>query len=94
MPIDWDELLAHADEAIDGAAERTDDRLASDVSSLTTMTDAEVKELFPEPADVKKLGELMKIVNAATDRNTKVNNIITNVEELGGVILTLVSKFA
>ncbi len=47
MPIDWDAFDAAIDAEIDAAAERTNDRLASQVSSLTRMTDEEVKELFP-----------------------------------------------
>ena len=57
-------------------------------------TDEEVKELFPKPADTKKLAELMKIVKSAEDRNTKINNIVANAEEFGGVVLTLLGKFA
>jgi hypothetical protein len=58
------------------------------------MTDEEVQELFPDPADVKKLAKLMKIVQSAEARNTKINNIVSNAEEFGGIILTLLAKFA
>ena len=58
------------------------------------MTDEEVKELFPSPADVKKLTELMKIVKSSQNRNEKINNIVAKSEELGGVILSLLQKFA
>jgi hypothetical protein len=94
MPIDWDEFENEIDEIIETSSTSTDERLASKISSITRMTDEEVQELFPEPADVKKLSELMKIVKSADDRNSKVNNIISNAEEFGGIILTLLSKFA
>jgi hypothetical protein len=93
MPVDWDQFETDLDSIIESGARRADDRLAARISSVTRMTDEEVKELFPEPADVKKLGELMKVVNAATDRNTKITNIVSNAEDFAGVILTLLEKF-
>jgi hypothetical protein len=56
------------------------------------MTDAEVKELLPLPADVKALGKLLKIVQSAESRNTKINQIVTNAEDFAGVVLTLTKK--
>ena len=94
MPVDWDQFERDLDSIIESGAQRSDDRLASRISSVTRMTDEEVKVLFPEPPDAKKLAELMKVVNAATDRNTKINNIISNAEDFAGVILTLLEKFA
>jgi len=94
MPVDWDQFESDLDSIIESGAQRTDDRLASRISSVTRMTDEEVKELFPKPADAKKLGELMKVVKAAEDRNTKINKIVSNAEDFAGVILTLLEKFA
>ena len=94
MPIDWDAFDNEIDEIIETSSTSTDERLASKISSITRMTDEEVQELFPDPADVKKLSKLMKIVQSADDRNTKVNNIISNAEEFSGIILTLLAKFA
>ena len=91
MSINWDEIeLA---EIVDDAANETDEELASKISSLTRMTDDEVKELFPNPTDAKKLVELMKIVKSSADRNTKINKIVSNTEEFSGVVLTLLGKF-
>ncbi len=94
MPINWDEFESDLDLIIEEGARRTDDHLASRISSITRMTDEEVKELFPVPADAKKLAKLLKVVNVAEERNTKINNIIANTEEFAGVILTLLEKFA
>ncbi len=94
MPVDWDQFESDLDSIIESGAQRADERLASKISSVTRMTDDEVKELFPEPADAKKLAELMKVVKVAEERNTKINNIVTNAEEFAGVILTLLEKFA
>ena len=91
MAINWDEI--DFDEIIDEEAEKTDEELASKISSLTKMTDEEVKELFPKQADAKKLVELMKIVKSSEDQNTKINKISSNAKEFSGVILTLLGKF-
>ncbi len=93
MPIDWDEFESDLNDTIDNAADRTDTKLASRISSITRMTDEEIEELFPKPADVKKLVKLMKIVKSAEDRNSKINKIISNVEELAGTVLTVLEKF-
>ncbi len=93
MPIDWGQVLRDLNEIVDAGAQRADERLASKISSYTRMTDAEVKELFPEPADALKLGQLMKVVKAAEDRNTKINTIVSNAEKFAGVIVTLLDRF-
>ena len=61
MPINWDKFQTDIDGLVDDAGERTDAKLASRISSVTRLTDDEVKKLFPDPADVKKLAELMEI---------------------------------
>jgi len=94
MAIDWDKFDHDTDKAIEEAGERTDAKLASVVSSVTRLTDDEIQELFPEPADVDKLRELMKVVKSAGDRNEKINSIVENSEKFAGVIVTLLSKFA
>lgn len=94
MAIDWDKIDAEVDGIIEQAANATDEKLASKISSVTRLTDEEIMELFPEPADVKKLKELMKVVKSAEDRNTKVNNIIANVEDFAGIIITILGKLA
>lgn len=93
MTIDWDQFDTAVGDAADRSANATDDILASKISSLTTMTDAEVKELLPEPADVEALGKLLKIVQSASDRNTKISQIAANGEAFAGVVLGLAKKF-
>ena len=92
MAIDWDQFDIDVDQAAGRSADATDEILASKVSSLTSMTDTEVKELLPQPADVKALGKLLKVVQSATDRNTKINQIVNNAEEFAGVVLALTKK--
>lgn len=94
MAIDWDKWDPKIDEAIDQAGKKTDEKLASTMSSLTRLTDEEIRELFPESADVEKLRRLLKIVKSAEDRNNKVNSIIKHIEEFGGIIVPLLEKLA
>ncbi|GAB2196972.1 hypothetical protein [Sessilibacter sp. MAH4] len=94
MPIDWNTFNNELDIAIINAANATDKKLASQISSITRLTDEEIQELFPEPADVKKLTQLLEIVKSAEDRNTKINKIVDNSEEFGGIVLTLLEKLA
>jgi len=94
MPVNWDDFDKEIDSIIETSSDATDDRLASKISSITRMTDEEVKELFPKPADAKKLAELMKIVQSAEKRNNKITKIVSNAEKFGGVVLTLLGKLA
>lgn len=94
MPINWTELDNVINEAINSGAAATDAKLASQISSITRMTDDEVKELFPAPADAQKLADLMKIIKSAEERNTKITQIVSNAEKFGGIVLTLLEKFA
>ncbi|MCK5823565.1 MAG: hypothetical protein KAG95_06150 [Bacteroidales bacterium] len=94
MPIDWTKLEKSIDAAADSAAEKTDEKLASKISSITRLTDDEILELFPEPSDVKKLFELMKIVKSGENRNNKINKIVDNSEKFAGIVVTLLAKLA
>lgn len=85
MGLNWSEIAAEA-------AQETARDLAGDISSLTTMTDREINELFPKPSDKQRLAELMEIVNGAGSRNEKINGIVDNIEDLAGVILKVVAK--
>lgn len=93
MPINWTDLDNDINDAINSGAAATDAKLASQISSITRMTDDEIKELFPAPADAQKLADLMKIVKSEEDRNTKITQIVNNAEKFGGVVLTLLDKF-
>lgn len=93
MP-NWDKLEKDLDSILDDAADKTDKKLAGQISSLTRMTDEEVQKWFPRKADAKKLAKLMKIVKSSENRNTKINRIVENSEELAGIVLTLLEKFA
>lgn len=85
MGLNWSEIAAEA-------RQETARDLAGDISSLTTMTDREINELFPKPGDKQRLAELMEIVNGAGSRNEKINGIVDNIEDLAGVVLKIVAK--
>ena len=91
MTIDFSGI--NIDEIMDAAAQKTDSKLASKISSLTCMKDEDIKKLFPKASDAKKLIELMRIVKSAEERNIKINNIATNSEKFAGVVLTLLEKY-
>ncbi len=93
MPIDWDNFETDLNDAIDDSVTITDAKLAAKVSSVTRMTDEEISEFFPVPADLQRLTKLMKIVKSAEDQNTKVNKIVENTEEFADIIVTLLDKF-
>lgn len=94
MPVNWDQLQSSIDSEIDAGAQKTDAKLAAKLSSITRLTEEEIQTLFPAPADVKRVAELMQIVNSAEARNTKINHIVKNAESFAGVILDLLKKFA
>jgi len=94
MAIDWKKFQEKVDQAVENAGERTDANLASQISSVTRLTDEEIKKLFPDPADVKKLAALMGIVKKAGDQNEKVNRIVANIDDFAGIVLTLLGKLA
>lgn len=93
MSIKWDELDGALNDAIKNAATKTDATLSGEITKLTRMTDAEVKALFPTPADVQKLADLLKIVKGAQARNDKVQHLTDSIESLGGTVVTLLEKF-
>ena len=91
MTLDFSNI--DIDVIADEAAQKTDDKLAGQISSLTRLTDAEIKKLFPKAGDVKKLVELMQIVKSAETRNKKITNIVENSEKFAGIVLKLLEKF-
>ncbi|SGZ09212.1 hypothetical protein [Moritella viscosa] len=92
MPIDWTSFGKEIDTAIGNSVKETDDALASKVSSLTRLTDEEVKALFPERKELKQLSALMSIVQSSTSHNDKINSIVASSEEFAGITVKLLKK--
>lgn len=76
------------------SAEKTDRQLASEISSLTRLTDTELKELFPKRADKENLLMLLEIVNKGTDGNKKVAQLTENISQLAGTVVKLLGILA
>lgn len=87
MPDDFDSIL-------DDAEALTDNQLSGRISSLVRLTDAEIEELFPSTPDRKHLTELMKIVRASTDINTRRQHLVDNIESLSSTVIKLIGKLA
>lgn len=88
-PFDFDAI----DADIRRAKELTDDQLASRISSVTRLTDEEIKRLFPKAADAARLAELMSIVKDGTATTERANRLARNIGDLGGTVITLLDKF-
>ena len=72
------------------AAELTDEKYASEISSLCRFKDEEINQLFPKRSDKDSLLELLKVVNSATEENEKVKEFKENIENLGSVAVRLI----
>lgn len=94
MAIDWGSFQNELDGLVTEAGDKTDQKLAGKISAITRLTDEEVKNMFPDPADVKRLGELLEIVRRTGDHNDKISQLVANAESFAGIILTLLGKFA
>lgn len=92
MPIDWENFDDIVREESNNAREETNRELALEIKSLTTMSEDEINELFPQPADIEKFKELMTIVKSSEDRHIKINQIVSNSEKFSEIVLTLLEK--
>ena len=93
MSINWDKFEETINSAIEDSSKKTDEKLASKISSVTMLTDEDIVSMFPEQSDIKKLTKLMKIVKSAENKNTKINKVVDNVEDFAGIIITLLDKY-
>lgn len=83
MATSWESILANA-------KKQTDDTFAARVSSLTSLTDAEIKQIAPTADDKEKLAKLMSIVSDATmSNNAKAEQIksVTGILEIAVPLL-------
>jgi hypothetical protein len=74
------------------AAGRTDGRLASRIASVSRLTEDEVAALFPKPADVERLKQLLMIVKSAGQENEKTRLLMGRMDQLGGVVVRLLGR--
>ena len=86
MTADWDTILRTA-------KRQTDNSFAAKVSSLTRLTDDEIKDITPNPGDKEMLARLMSIVaDASTDNDAKAQ-AISSVNGMLQIVIPLLKKF-
>lgn len=71
-------------------ANKTNEDLASEISSLTHLKDNEINKLAPAKQDKEKLLQLLEIVNSATSENEKAVKLKENIESLAVTAIKLV----
>jgi predicted Zn-ribbon and HTH transcriptional regulator len=74
-------------------AKLTNEQLRDELAKLTPLTAEEINKLLPERADKERLKQLIKIVNSSASQNEKLASFTSNFAELGGVVLTLLTKY-
>ncbi|MSS71264.1 MAG: hypothetical protein EXS64_07225 [Candidatus Latescibacteria bacterium] len=85
MNATWDEIRKKA-------KKQTDDTFASKVSSLTRLTDEEIKEITPSALDKERLATLLGIVADATKSNTEKAQAIREINGLAEITIPLLLK--
>lgn len=90
--IDWEEFGKKTRKASGEAVQETNARLAGEMSSLTSLSQSDIQEIFPEKSDKEDFAELMKIVKSGTSQNQKINAIVQNSEKFGRVMISLLGK--
>ena len=66
---------------------------AERLSSLTSFTSKELKDLFPAKSDRDELEELMKIVKSSSDENAKKAALIGKVNKVAGALIKVGQRF-
>lgn len=85
MSTTWKSILANA-------KNQTDDTFARRVSSLTTLTDAEIKDITPNPIEKQNLAKLMGIVSDANLSNIAKAQQIQSIAGLVEIAVPLLKK--
>lgn len=83
--INWEEM-------INEAAKKTDKEYASEFSSLTRLTDDEMKDFIITPDDKKKFAHLISVVKDKTKSNNEKAEAISNINGSLNIIAPLLEK--
>ncbi len=67
-------------------------QFAEELSSLTSFTANELKELFPKKVDREELLELIDIVQSSADDNKKKAELISKISKVSGAVLKIAKK--
>ena len=71
----------------------TNEELGDELARLTPLTAEEINKLLPKKADKEGLKQLIKLVNSSASQNKKLASLTSNFAELGGVVLTVLTKY-
>lgn len=85
--------MGRYDEASKRAAKQTDQELSEEMKKVTRLDENTLIKLFPTPADMGKLQELMEIVNASTGQNEKVAKFKEGAEKFADVAIKLIKTY-
>lgn len=87
MPKTWEEILKDAQT-------QTDSQLASDISSLSRLSDDEINEIAPQAIDKAKLTALMQTIADATKSNKEKAEAIKNIQGFAEMAVAVLKKVA
>jgi hypothetical protein len=76
-----------------GEAKLTNEQLGDELAKLTPLTAEEINKLLPRKAEKEGLSQLIELVNSSASQNKKLASLTSNFAELGGVVLTVLTKF-
>lgn len=85
------DFFDNLDDHIDEAARATDAKLAV-IASNTRLKESDIATLFPSRENKERLVELIELVSDSTSQNEKATKFVDNIERLGEVSVTLLSK--
>jgi hypothetical protein len=74
-------------------AKLTNEQLGDELAKLTPLTAEEINKLLPRRADKEGLKQLIELVNSSASQNKKLASLTSNFSELGGVVLTVLTKY-
>ena len=74
-------------------AKLTNEELGDELARLTPLTAEEINKLLPKKADKEGLKQLIQLVNSSASQNKKLASLTSNFSELGGVVLTVLTKY-
>ncbi len=76
------------------AQAETRKEFADQLARYTSLSAGEAQELFPKQSDQEELLELLKIVTATTDDNSKKAKLIERIGNVSGAVIKIAKRFA
>lgn len=78
----------------DFSAERiaTNEELSAEIAMHSALSESDLDELLPRPVDRKRLQKLIEIVNSSGSQNRKLASLRANLNDVGGVMLKVLTK--